>query len=81
VEIRAAPGEWYSPTHRIPTKPKAYARTGVSRDDFIDFTPEASQQSAVQTTKLTRVEEPTLLCNHMVAFVTMLIAATIPPSW
>ena len=81
MEKRAAPGEYYSPTHPIPTKPKAYARIGVSRDDFIDFTSEASQQSAVQTTKLTRVEEPTLLCNHMAGFVTMLIAARMPPSW
>ena len=34
------PGEWYSPTQPIPTRPKAYARNGVSTDDLIDFTPE-----------------------------------------
>ena len=34
------PGEWYSPTQPIPTKPAAYSRNGVSIDDLIDFTPE-----------------------------------------
>ncbi len=34
------PGEWYSPTQPIPSKPAAYARNGVSTDDLIDFTPE-----------------------------------------
>jgi quinoprotein glucose dehydrogenase len=34
-----APGEWYSPTQPIPTKPLAYARNGVTPDEFIDFTP------------------------------------------
>ena len=34
------PGEWYSPTQPIPTKPPAHDRQGVSIDDLIDFTPE-----------------------------------------
>lgn len=34
------PGEWYSPTQPIPTKPPAYGRNGFSVDDLIDFTPE-----------------------------------------
>lgn len=50
VEKGTAPGEWYSPTQPIPTKPKAYARTGVSVDDFIDFTPELRSQ-ALQATE------------------------------
>jgi quinoprotein glucose dehydrogenase len=33
------PGEWYSPTQPIPTKPPAYDRNGVMVDDLIDFTP------------------------------------------
>jgi quinoprotein glucose dehydrogenase len=33
------PGEWYSPTQPIPSKPIAYARNGVTVDDLIDFTP------------------------------------------
>ena len=35
------PGEWYSPTQPIPTKPPAYGVAGIpSVDDLIDFTPE-----------------------------------------
>ena len=40
VEKGNVPGEWYSPTQPIPTKPKAYTRTGVSPDVLIDFTPQ-----------------------------------------
>jgi len=39
VEVGNVPGEWYSPTQPIPTKPSAYSRNGVSIDDLIDFTP------------------------------------------
>jgi quinoprotein glucose dehydrogenase len=34
------PGEWYSPTQPIPTKPPAYDNQGVSIDKLIDWTPE-----------------------------------------
>jgi quinoprotein glucose dehydrogenase len=34
------PGEWYSPTQPIPSKPPAYDRVGVTIDDLIDFTPQ-----------------------------------------
>lgn len=34
------PGEWYSPTQPIPTKPPAYDHQGIAPDDLIDFTPE-----------------------------------------
>ncbi len=34
------PGEWYSPTQPMPTRPPAYDRNGVLIDDLIDFTPE-----------------------------------------
>jgi quinoprotein glucose dehydrogenase len=35
------PGEWYSPTQPIPTKPLAYGKAAIpSVDDLIDFTPE-----------------------------------------
>jgi quinoprotein glucose dehydrogenase len=34
------PGEWYSPMQPFPTKPPAYDRQGVAKDDLIDFTPE-----------------------------------------
>ncbi len=39
VEVGNVPGETYSPTQPIPTKPQAYSRNGVSIDDLIDFTP------------------------------------------
>ncbi len=34
------PGEWYSPTQPIPSKPPAYNVQGVNADNIIDFTPE-----------------------------------------
>jgi quinoprotein glucose dehydrogenase len=34
------PGEWYSPTQPIPTKPPAYGHQGITIDDLMDFTPE-----------------------------------------
>ena len=39
VEVGSVPGETYSPTQPIPSKPPAYSRNGVSLDDLIDFTP------------------------------------------
>lgn len=45
VEQGTTPGEWYSPTQPIPTKPPAYSRNGVSIDDLIDFTPELREQA------------------------------------
>ena len=50
VEKGTAPGEWYSPTQPIPTRPAPYARTGVSVDDLIDFTP-ALRQKAIENVK------------------------------
>src|SRR4029079_4817492 len=48
VEKGTVPGEWYSPTQPVPTKPPAYGRNGVSTGDLIDFTPELRAQ-ALQT--------------------------------
>jgi quinoprotein glucose dehydrogenase len=45
AEKGTVPGEWYSPTQPIPTRPKAYARNGVTTDEFIDFTPELHSQA------------------------------------
>ncbi len=39
VEKGDVPGEWYSPTQPIPTKPPAYDRQGLLISDLIDFTP------------------------------------------
>ncbi len=42
VKVRqgTVPGEWYSPTQPIPSKPAAYSRNGYTEMDLIDFTPE-----------------------------------------
>jgi quinoprotein glucose dehydrogenase len=34
------PGEWYSPTQPVPTKPPAFSDQGLTLDSFIDYTPE-----------------------------------------
>ena len=34
------PGEWYSPTQPMPSKPPAFDRQGIGLDDLVDFTPE-----------------------------------------
>ena len=34
-----APGEWYSPTQPVPTKPPAFDQQGVSDKDLLDYTP------------------------------------------
>ena len=72
VEKGDVPGEWYSPTQPIPTKPPAYNRNGVLLEDLIDFTP-ALRAEAVELTKkfkfgpiytppvLSRVEGPLAL--------------------
>jgi quinoprotein glucose dehydrogenase len=40
------PGEWYSPTQPIPTKPPAYGVAGIpSLDDLIDFTPALREEA------------------------------------
>jgi quinoprotein glucose dehydrogenase len=45
VEKGDVPGEWYSPTQPMPTKPPAYAKNGTSMDDLVDFTPELHEQA------------------------------------
>ncbi|HKF69029.1 MAG TPA: PQQ-binding-like beta-propeller repeat protein, partial [Vicinamibacterales bacterium] len=40
-----APGEWYSPTQPIPTKPPAFDQQGVSEKDLLDYTPELKAES------------------------------------
>src|SRR5438105_11654343 len=34
------PGEWYSPTQPIPSKPPAFDQQGVSEKNLLDYTPE-----------------------------------------
>jgi quinoprotein glucose dehydrogenase len=39
------PGEWYSPTQPVPTKPPAFDQQGVSDKDLLDYTPELKAES------------------------------------
>jgi quinoprotein glucose dehydrogenase len=39
------PGEWYSPTQPVPSRPPAYDVQGISPDALIDFTPELHQKA------------------------------------
>ncbi|GGI77047.1 quinate dehydrogenase [Polymorphobacter multimanifer] len=45
------PGEWYSPTQPIPTKPPIYARNGITEADLIDFTPELKKKALEVTSR------------------------------
>jgi quinoprotein glucose dehydrogenase len=51
VEVGTLPGEWYSPTQPIPSKPPAYSRNGVSLDDLVDFTPEINARAKAIASK------------------------------
>jgi len=50
VEKGDVPGEWYSPTQPVPSKPPAYDMQGITVDDLIDFTP-ALRAEAVEFIK------------------------------
>src|SRR6202158_4148745 len=51
VEVGTVPGEWYSPTQPIPSKPPAYSRNGVSLEDLVDFTPEINERAKAIASK------------------------------
>jgi quinoprotein glucose dehydrogenase len=57
------PGEWYSPTQPVPSKPPAYDRQGVSIGDLIDFTPQLREQALklVSRYKLGPLFEPAVV--------------------
>ncbi|MEP6493330.1 MAG: PQQ-binding-like beta-propeller repeat protein [bacterium] len=65
VEKGDVPGEWYSPTQPIPTKPAAYAKNGTSLDDLVDFTPELKAQAVAIAShyKLGPVFTPPVVSN------------------
>ena len=48
------PGEWYSPTQPVPSRPAPFDRQGVSEDDLIDFTP-ALKAEALEIAKKYRM--------------------------
>jgi quinoprotein glucose dehydrogenase len=60
------PGEWYAPTQPIPSRPAAYARTGVTADELIDFTPAMHQQALdlVKDYKLGPIYTPPVLSKN-----------------
>jgi quinoprotein glucose dehydrogenase len=45
------PGEWYSPTQPIPTKPVGYELQNLTVNDLIDFTPELRAQAVEELGK------------------------------
>lgn len=45
VEIGNAPGEWYSPTQPIPSKPEPFTKQGFQPSDVIDWTPEIKERA------------------------------------
>jgi quinoprotein glucose dehydrogenase len=51
VEVGTVPGEWYSATQPIPSKPPAYSRNGVLESDLIDFTPELRERGKAIASK------------------------------
>jgi quinoprotein glucose dehydrogenase len=57
------PGEWYSPTQPIPSKPPAFDQQGVSDNDLIDFTPElkAEAKKIVSEYKIGPIYTPPVL--------------------
>jgi quinoprotein glucose dehydrogenase len=65
VEKGNVPGEWYSPTQPIPSKPKPYVRTGTSVGDLIDFTPalHAEALELVKKVKMGPIFTPPVVSN------------------
>jgi quinoprotein glucose dehydrogenase len=45
VPTGEVPGEWYSTTQPVPSKPPAFDQQGVSERDLIDFTPELKAEA------------------------------------
>jgi quinoprotein glucose dehydrogenase len=59
------PGEWYSPTQPIPTRPPAYDRQGVTSDDLLDFTPQlhSAAEEVASWYKMGPLFTPALVSN------------------
>ena len=77
VEKGTAPGEWYSPTQPIPTKPKPYTRTGVTTDELIDFTPamHAEALEAIKKYKIGPIYTPPVVSNANGPIATIMVGA------
>ena len=66
VPAGKVPGEWYSPTQPIPTKPAAYGRNGYLESDLIDFTPELKAKAVelVKRYQLGAVYTPPIISHQ-----------------
>jgi quinoprotein glucose dehydrogenase len=62
------PGEWYSPTQPMPSKPPAYCRQGVSDADLIDWTPtlKARAREIASHYKMGPLYEPPAFVNDKI---------------
>jgi quinoprotein glucose dehydrogenase len=71
------PGEWYSPTQPIPTRPPAYDRQGLSVDDLIDFTPELRAEAikAIANYKIGPIFTPPVVSKAEGPIATLMLAA------
>lgn len=71
------PGEWYSPTQPIPSKPPAYDRQGFAIDDLIDFTPELRRQAevAIALYKIGPIFTPPVVSNLKGPIATLTLGA------
>jgi len=60
------PGEWYAPTQPFPSRPAPYARTGVTPDELIDFTPELHKKALelVKNYKMGPIYTPPVLSKE-----------------
>jgi quinoprotein glucose dehydrogenase len=59
------PGEWYSKTQPIPSKPPAYGRPGLNLPaDLIDFTPEMRAQAVRKPEAVSRGRRPIPVQRH-----------------
>src|SRR5205814_2887725 len=45
VPAGTVPGEWYSPTQPIPTRPAPYDLQGIRESDLLDWTPEIKAEA------------------------------------
>jgi len=60
------PGEWTSPTQPFPSKPAAYDRQGLSRDDLIAYTPEIrpAVRSACRSPPVAQISRAALMTRR-----------------
>jgi len=77
VEKGTVPGEWYSPTQPIPSKPAAYSRNGIAPSDLIDYTPALREQALkiVSNYKIGPVFTPPVLSQQPAPLATLLLGS------